>query len=514
VILILDEPTTGLDAESEAQVLDGLFSLMRGRTTVIISHSPRLLKSAEQAVSIEDGRILRDISPERRPDLRVTGRKLLSTVAGKLLLPGEPRQTVTEEPARRAPVPNDPALPRLPVLLDPGAMASFLHRSLTLDAPFPDVRIQYVRYRPGTNMVVHYDVGLDGRRYDAVAMITARRYLARRALKPENVSLARRVDGRSPAQMPLYYEPELDALIQWYPLDLELPALAEPPTRLLEELQAAGASLGDFGGEPTTLRYKPRRRAVLRLGEHVLKIYAKQEEFAAARAALQAAGTMRGVPTPALEGDLPAKLLTVQPLLSGSPPARATDVAREAGELLCELQDAWAPVAPPEAALEAGLAAALPSQQLAATEASARFVATILPALGGRLEALVRELEATAPRTDCLVLSHGDFSARQLLVTPTGLAVVDLDAMCLAPAAFDPATYAAHLVSGGPDDLADASEVLEELLEGYGGRPLGLSWYLATCILRHSRYPFRYLDEHWPERVEGMVTAAEAALER
>jgi Ser/Thr protein kinase RdoA (MazF antagonist) len=220
----------------------------------------------------------------------------------------------------------------------------------------------------------------------------------------------------------------------------------------------------------------------------------------------------------------------VQPLLSGSPPARPAEVALEAGDLLRELQAAWASYAPAQqahqpgaagellrdldAARAAGLAVARPSQQLAVAEASARFVAAILPALGGRLEALLRELEATVPSTDSLVLSHGDFSARQLLVTRDGLAVVDLDAMRLAPAALDPATYAAHLVFGGPDDLDDASEALEELLEGYGGRPLGLSWYLATCILRHSRSPFRYLDEHWPERVEGMVSAAESALDR
>jgi hypothetical protein len=392
-------------------------------------------------------------------------------------------------------------------------MAPFLHRSLGPDAPFPDVRIEYVRYRPGTQAVVRYDVGLHGRRYDATVMIAADRYLARRVEKPENIALARLVNGRSPAQMPLRYEPELDALIQWYPLDLDLPALAEPPRRLLDELQAAGVSLGEVGGDPAPLSYKPRRRAALRVGEHVLKIYAKQEEFAAATAALRAASSMPGVPTPTLEADLPARLLTVRPLLSGSPPSQAADVAREAGELLRELQAAWAPVAPPEAALEAGLAATLPSQHLATAEESARFVAAILPALRGRLEALLRELESTVPWIDCLVLSHGDFSARELLVTPDGLAVIDVDAMCLAPAALDPATYAAHLVSGGADDLDHACEVLDELLEGYGGHPLGLSWYLATCILRHSRYPFKYLDEHWPERVERMVAAAEAAVD-
>jgi ATP-binding cassette, subfamily B, bacterial len=508
-ILILDEPTTGLDAASEAEVLDGLSHLMRGRTTVVISHSPRLLERADRAVSMEDGRILRDISPEPQADVGRLARSLLRTAADKLLHPGA---RVRAAPSRGAPVPVDPALPRLPVLLDPDAMAPFLHRSLGPDAATPDVRVWLLRYKPGTNIVVRYKVGLDGRSYDAIAMIAAGRSLARRAEKPENVALARLVDGRSPAPMPLHYVPELDALIQWFPLDLDLPTLAEPPVRLLEELDAAGVSLGAVDGDPATLAYKPRRQAVLGIGDHVLKVYAEQEQFDRAAAGLRAAGRLRGVRTPALEGYLPARLLTVQPRLSGSPPSRAADAAREAGELLRDLQAAWAPVAPPEAALEAGLAAALPSHQLASAKAWAGFVAAILPALGGRLEALLRELEATVPWIDRLVLSHGDFTARQLLATPDGLAVVDWDAMHLAPAALDVATYAAHLVCGGPDDLAEASEVLEELLAGYGGRPPGLSWYLATRIVRRTPEPFRYLDEHWPERIERMVASSEEAL--
>jgi ATP-binding cassette subfamily B protein len=510
-ILILDEPTTGLDSESEAEVVEGLSNLMRGRTTIIISHSSRLLDTADRAVSIEDGRIVGDVSADTEPEIAVSRMRRLRTVAGWLRAPGAPRPGPARRP-RRAPVPDDPALSRLRVVLDPDAMAPFLHRSLGPEAPLPEVRIHHLRYMPQRKLVVRYDVGLDRGRYDAVAMIAASDYLARRAEKPENLALARRVDGRSPTPMPLHYEPELDALIQWYPLDLELPALAEPPARLLGELEAAGASLDEAGGEPVTLAYKPRRRAVLRVGEHVLKFYAHQDEFAAGTAGLRAAGALQGVRTPALEGDLPERLLTVQPWLSGSPPSRPADVAREAGELLRELQAAWAPVAPPEAALEAGLTAALPSHELAAAELSSRFVAAILPALSGRIEALLRELEATVPSIDRLVLSHADFSGRQLLVTPDGLAVIDWDAMRLAPAALDPATYAAHLVSGGPDDLNDASEALEQLLEGYGGRPPGLSWYLATSILRHSRYPFRYFDEHWPERIEGMVAASEKAL--
>ena len=430
----------------------------------------------------------------------------------------EEARQVSAEPPRRAPVPVDPALPRLPLLLAPDAMAPILHRSLGPYAPFPQVRVHHVRYVPGAKLVVHYDVGLDGRRYDAVAMIAASPYLARRADKPKNLALARLAGGRSPAPMPLHYEPELDVLIHWYPLDLELPALAEPPERLVDELQAAGASLRAVG-DPTTLGYKPRRRAVLRVGEHVLKIYARQEDFVAAIAGLEASAGLRSVRTAALEGHLPARLVTVQTLLAGAHPARPAAVAREVGALLGELQTAGAAVEALKAPLvvqapQAGVLTALPAQQLSLAEAAATYVTAILPPLRGRLEALLRRLEATVPSIDTLVLSHGDFTARQLLVTPDGLAVIDLDAMRLAPAALDPATYAAYLVVGRPDDLDEAAEVLDGLLEGYGGRPLGLSWYLSTSILRQAGYSFRYFNEHWPERVEGMVTAAEAALDR
>jgi hypothetical protein len=480
-------------------------------------------------VAIEDGRIVRELAVERQADVGLAARNLLRAVARRVL-PAEPRRTLPAPAPRRVPVPIDPALPRLPVVLDPDAVAPFLRRSLGRDAPEPDVRVRYLRYRPGTKAVVHYEVGLDGRLHDAVAMIAAGRSLARRAEKPENLALARLVNGRSPAAMPLHYEPDLNALLQWYPLDLDLPALAEPPGRLRAELQAAGVTLDEADRGPITLRYKPRRRAVLRLGEHVLKVYSREEDFAAAAAALRAAGSIRGLRTPSLEAHLPARCVTVQPLVAGSSPDRPAAVATGAGELLRELQseasarlvaatlfalpDDEDPDGPTglHAARTAVLTAAPPARQLAIAEASARFVAAILPALGGRLEALVRDLEASMPLIDRLVLAHGDFSARQLLVTADGLAVVDFDAMCLAPAALDPATYAAHLVSGGPDDLAAALGALEALVDGYGGRPPGLSWYLATSILRHSRYPFRYLEEQWPERIEGMVAAAENAL--
>lgn len=54
-ILILDEPTTGLDKESEVLVLDGLHRLSRGRTTLVISHQPTALRDVTRLLHV-DGR--------------------------------------------------------------------------------------------------------------------------------------------------------------------------------------------------------------------------------------------------------------------------------------------------------------------------------------------------------------------------------------------------------------------------------------------------------------------------
>jgi hypothetical protein len=315
------------------------------------------------------------------------------------------------------------------------------------------------------------------------------------------VALAQLVDGRSPAPNPLYYEREIDALIQWFPLDLDLPALAEPPDRLRQELDNAGVRLRAPDGKLEMLAYKPRRRAVLRAGKHVLKIYAKHEEFIAAAEGLRTAGKLP-VHTAEPKAAVPAKRLTVQAYLSGTRPSHPSDVASEAGEALRQLHACRAP----------GLRTSPPSSQLAAARASGAFIGAVLPGLRGRVEAHLRRLEESMPATNGVVLSHGNFSARQLLVRPDALAIIDFDRICLAPAALDPATYAAQVVRGGPDDLDELETVLDDLLEGYGTRPDGLPWHLAVLIMRKAPRPFRYLDEHWPEAVEGMLGASEAAL--
>lgn len=57
-ILILDEPTTGLDEENERIVLEALDRLARGRTTFLITHDLQVAARADQILYLDAGRIL------------------------------------------------------------------------------------------------------------------------------------------------------------------------------------------------------------------------------------------------------------------------------------------------------------------------------------------------------------------------------------------------------------------------------------------------------------------------
>ena len=59
--------------------------------------------------------------------------------------------------------------------------------------------------------------------------------------------------------------------------------------------------------------------------------------------------------------------------------------------------------------------------------------------------------------------------------------------------------------------LAAVAEVLDGLLDGYGGRPEALDWYLAAAILARVAHPFHRQVPGWPERVDAMLRAAERA---
>ncbi len=63
-ILILDESTGALDPVSEGQVLDRLLHYRRGKTTILISHRPKVIQRADWIVLLEQGRLKIEGRPE------------------------------------------------------------------------------------------------------------------------------------------------------------------------------------------------------------------------------------------------------------------------------------------------------------------------------------------------------------------------------------------------------------------------------------------------------------------
>jgi ATP-binding cassette, subfamily B, bacterial len=62
-VLVLDEPTAALDPASEKQVIEGYRSIMRGRTTIVITHRRDLAMAADRVLVLSDARVLEESAP-------------------------------------------------------------------------------------------------------------------------------------------------------------------------------------------------------------------------------------------------------------------------------------------------------------------------------------------------------------------------------------------------------------------------------------------------------------------
>jgi hypothetical protein len=380
--------------------------------------------------------------------------------------------------------PTPETLSQLDRLLDAGAVRDVLERSL--DQNLGDVRVQRVSYKPGERVDVHYETGAG----DAVASAVAGVDLA--ALARSWAPLAGRIEACAHSRAPVSYDGELDAVIAWLPFDPYLGALAEPAAEL-------AARLGVPPAEPRLLRYKPHARATVRLDEHVLKAYGRDTHYERALGGLVA---RLPVSTAAYEGSVPDLRLTMQHAVAGTVPSDACAAAEEAGEAVARLQHA-----------EVGAFAPLsPADLLHAAVRKAALIAAVAPELRDVVQRLGHRLADTLPDEVALVTAHGDFHVDQLLHTHAGITILDFDDLCLASPALDLATYAADVVRGRAADERVVATVLTSLLEGYGRRPAGLEWHLATVILARAAHPFQRQTVAWRQRTAAMVAMAERVL--
>jgi ABC transporter len=479
-ILLLDEPTSGLDAASEADVLDGLEILMQGRTTIIVTHSESLARSVDRVVVMEDGRLVQCGPPA----------DLLSQV-GPFRRIGESHRRLA---SRRTPAPRDSAIPGLRSLLDPEEMAPVLERSLGNGRGVREVRLFHARIAPGDRMVTGYEALVDGVPRRAVAVASADGGSAHQAGLEANLSRAAAVNGRSPARTPLTFDDEVGALIQWLPLDLWIPACGIRPEELAGHLGHAGDER-----EPEPESYLPLERAVFRAGERTVTAYASPRQYAWAVTSMRVLGDAARPETPRLLAELPQLLCVVEDEPAGERPDSPEFAAVPAGAALRALHELHVVDLPHVAAADV-----LSDVARARTE-----ITGCAPLLAPRLANLITALVNNPPPATRLVAAHGGYSVEKLVHGKDGFALRGLhQAGVMSPAA-DLSSYAAAALDGRPGDADRARRILDDLTYGYGGRPEGLAWYLATAIIRRATTPFREQTRDWPARTQALIAAAE-----
>ncbi len=60
-LLLLDEPTTGLDADMSRRVLEPLRRVAGLRTTIIVTHDPLVVEIADRVITLDEGRVISDL---------------------------------------------------------------------------------------------------------------------------------------------------------------------------------------------------------------------------------------------------------------------------------------------------------------------------------------------------------------------------------------------------------------------------------------------------------------------
>jgi ABC-type multidrug transport system fused ATPase/permease subunit len=88
-VLLLDEPTSSVEPDSEAAIIAALDRLMVGRTTVLTSHRPSLINQADVVYVIEDGRVTDFGPPDELRQRNVWLSRFMRSAEGTVLREAE-----------------------------------------------------------------------------------------------------------------------------------------------------------------------------------------------------------------------------------------------------------------------------------------------------------------------------------------------------------------------------------------------------------------------------------------
>ncbi len=420
-------------------------------------------------------------------------------------------------------------------LLDAGAMRGVLARIplvATGAALLKDVSLERVWVKPGRHFHASYRIQLDTEGGQVETLAQAGLLRDRTHASDVRGAIREIPPGAPRSGEPARWEARLStalvesppALVQLFPWDYRLPTL--PLAFDLGRLEAELA--------PLTLRrcevagYWPGMRCQIRyhLGDPGGTLYGKVVPHGAgaalgrSRAAIEEkVGDGAVLVTPKQFAELPELNLVLTEPIEGH---AFIDLLRDGGgaEAVPRVAAALAlfhslPVSGIEGQFQ-------PDDDLAVVGPWVVLVSTVFPDLAAGLEEALTELRKARPAAAPAAWSvvHRDFYDRQVLVSPSRIAFLDLDTVCRGHAEIDVANFCAHFVLRGLQwhSRTEAFARLgEEFVTHYRGlRPSTdvnlFSWYLASALLRlacvYSLRPW------WHSLTLQLVEASRRALER
>ncbi|HEY3216866.1 MAG TPA: ABC transporter transmembrane domain-containing protein [Candidatus Eisenbacteria bacterium] len=522
-IVVLDEPSTALDARADAKLHQALAALTRGKTVILIAHARATFAGADRIVVLEGGRVAavgthpqllresaeyRALCSEETPDRAAPG-----TAGGKSGR-ADPR---TGPRSRSLVLPHAHEFPQLETIADLEGLAGVLSRALESVPAEGRLRVAWCaieefHYRRGKECRLLLRAGLE---HDAGARTREQLFFGR--LHPPGRPVTSReattvgslvLPDHGPAAFSL---PTLRFELWAYPNDPDLPGLSAllDHERLLVRIQADPAAFGLSEApadlDPVLVKYVPGKRAGVRVdftsaatGASQGAVYGRAyhgRQGERAHRVLSAlwdsvprrAGRFQ-VPRPL--GFDPTTQVVWQEALEGRPLGKQPDLERRLPEMAATLGGSLAALH--EARLE------LPSKATLGTlgeelVAARGLVGETYPEHAERCRALAGALLASRPDSSgpraCV---HGSLKLGHLFSTERGLAFIDLDGAGAGDAAYDLGCWIAHLhrlSAAGRLPGAVVARARDRFVESYARRaptavgPEVVAWTTAAHLL-------------------------------
>lgn len=420
--------------------------------------------------------------------------------------------------------PSDPNLPHLWTLLDEGAMGDLVQGALGLE--IQGCRPKYVRYKPETSCIVQYDLTLLN---EAVGSVTLSAHIKvysdgqahRKASGKRATRLMNRTAFCAPSVKRIAFIAEVDGVLQVYPADLDLRDLSRLAQRSsARKLLGKALQLPEsprLGADPELVRYKPGRKALLYyrlldgsedgLYGKVFKGDRGPSIQAQTNALIEA-----GVRTAAVIGGVSESHFIVHEVAEGEQLAslRGTDAyfswMEPLADALWQLQRVDVP----------GLPLHRLADEIDTLHQVTDYLGHIVPHLSQRFERVDRIVgERLSHFEDMLTTTHGDFYDDQALVSPSGVSIIDLEALRRSHPLLDAGNMLAHLSAAqlrGEESGSAHERFLEETQRHLNVDEQTVALFEAASLLKLVPGPFRRLEPDWQDGIERLLELAEARL--